>query len=455
MKYPNFESNKMEFKEVIKNQKKISWLKKVCGLVNESSGGTLVIGVADNRDIIGVDNVDETIDIFTTEVRNCISPMVPFNINVFDYDSKNVVSIDILAGTQTPYTLKETSGRQIVYVMRGNTTEPANQNDLVHLVLRSTNLSWDALISIYTVNDLTFNDFIKKHKETLGKDANDKDLSELGLIKENKITNLGVLLSDQNCNTNSWISVTLWPGLDKTASKGVIDRDFKGSIISQVDEAYSFIVSLIKKEFIFTEDSPQRSNKNEYDLLALREALINAVVHRDYSVYNNQQIEIGIYDNRIDIKSTGSLLGGHTVEDLKEFKTIGRRNQALCNVMRELGYIESRGRGIEKIINPKEPWIKKPEFQNSYNFFMITLYSNFYKENESLPEQYLEFLDQTDLQILDVLKDNPSITQRVLAEKLEISRQTLSNRINKLVEWNLLRKEGSSQNMRYIVLVNV
>ena len=82
MKYPNFESNKIEFKQVINNQKKISWLKKVCGLVNERSGGTLVIGVADNRDIIGVGNVDKTIGIFTTEVRNCISPMVPFNINV-------------------------------------------------------------------------------------------------------------------------------------------------------------------------------------------------------------------------------------------------------------------------------------------------------------------------------------------------------------------------------------
>lgn len=455
VKYPNFETNNIEFKLTIINQKKISWLKKVCGMVNEISGGILVIGVADNRDIIGVENVDETIDLFRKEVRDCISPIVPFDITIEEYDSKNVVVIDIKPGTQTPYILKESNGRHIVYVMRGNTTEPANQNDLVNLALRATNLSWDSLESDYTMDQLTFKELDRKHKETLGKSLITKDLSELGLINGSKVTNLGVLLSDQNSNTDSWISVTRWPGINKTASTGVIDKEFKGSIIGQIDEAYNFIISVIRNEFSFKEDSPQRKSNYEYDLLSLREAMVNAVVHRDYSVHNNQQIEVGIYDDRIEIKSTGSLFNGHTIEDLIKFKTIGRRNKALCNLMRELGYIESRGRGMEKIINPEEPWIRKPEFENSYNFFMITLYSNFYNKENRLLEGYLELLDQTDFQILDVLKDNPSITQRVLAKNLEISKRTVTTRLNKLVELNLLRKEGTPQKMRYLVLIDL
>lgn len=108
-------------------------------MVNEISGGTIVIGVADYRDIIGVENIDETIELFRKEVRDCIPPIVPFDITIEEHVSKNSVAIKIKPGTQTPYILIKSNGRHIVYVMRGNTTEPANQNDLVNLALRATN----------------------------------------------------------------------------------------------------------------------------------------------------------------------------------------------------------------------------------------------------------------------------------------------------------------------------
>lgn len=452
MKYPNYETDVIEFKETIGKKNKIKWLKKVCGMANSILGGTIVIGVTDDGEIVGLDNVDEIINLFTTEVKNSIIPMVSFNIDIKKYDSMEVVVIKVLSGTQPPYILKETNGRQIVYVMRGNTTEPANQNDYIQLALRATNLSWDTLTSNYKTDDLSFKVFSKKHEEVLGKEITDKDLSELGLVNEGYVTNVGVLLSDQNPNTDSWISVTRWPGLDKTASEGIIDKEVKGSIINQVEEAYNFVVSLIRVEFSFSEVSPQRKNDYEYDLLAVREVIINAIAHRNYSIHNNQQIEVGVYDDRIEVKSTGDLMNSRTVEDLINLRTIGRRNNTLCNIMRELGFIESRGRGMSKIISPKTVWKKAPEFYSGNDFFMVTLYSRHYGKIHRDDEINL---DQTDMEILKVLKHQPTITQRELSEYLKISRRTLTNRLNKMYSSNIIKIEGSSQQTRYHVLIEI
>lgn len=455
MKYPNYETNTIEFKETIGKQNKISWLKKVCAMSNEILGGTIVIGVSDNGSIVGLDNTEEVISIFTLEVKNNIAPTVTFHLDMETYDAKEIVVVKVLQGNQPPYILKENNGRQIVYVMRGNTTEPANQNDYIQLALRATNLSWDTLDSMYRVDKLTFNSLFDKHKEVLGKELTEKDLSELGLVNSDIVTNVGVLLSDQNPNTDSWISVTRWPGLDKNASEGIIDKEVKGSIINQIDESYNFVMSLIRVEFSFNEKSPQRKNDYEYDFLALRETIINAITHRNYSIHNNQQIEVGVYDDRIEVKSTGSLLNGRTVDDLINLRTIGRRNATLCNIMRELGYIESRGRGMSKIVTPKTAWKKAPEFYSGNDFFMVTLYSRHYGKTISELPKDLNVFDDLGLKILKILKDKPTMTQRELAVQLSISRRTLTNRINSLYDNNVLGKEGTSQKKRYVVLVDI
>lgn len=82
MKYTNYETNNLEFKELITKESKISWLKKVCAMANEISGGEIIIGVNDERDIVGVKDIHETIDLFTEQTNQCITPLVPFSINV-------------------------------------------------------------------------------------------------------------------------------------------------------------------------------------------------------------------------------------------------------------------------------------------------------------------------------------------------------------------------------------
>lgn len=182
-----------------------------------------------------------------------------------------------------------------------------------------------------------------------------------------------MMLSDDNKSENSWISVTVWASLNKSSDEGIKDKEFRGSIISQIDNSYEFIKESITSKIQFNDTNAQREDIWEYDLFAIREALINAVVHRDYSINNNQQIEIGIYRDRIDFRSTGELMNNHTIDDLINFETIGRRNPVICNVMKDLKNIETRGHGINKILNPKLTWKKEPEFINTRNYFQVTL----------------------------------------------------------------------------------
>lgn len=441
MKIPEYETNNIEFKQQISRRDKFSWLKKVSAMANSISGGKVIIGVADDREILGVENVGETIDLFTQETSNCIVPNVQFDIQIKRFEEHEVIFISVFSGKQPPYILKESGGRHIPYVMRGNTSVPASPNDIVQLALRASNLSWDSLQ--HSTNDqLTFEILARKHEDVLKKSITSKDLYELGLVSEDNPTNAGVLFSDENPNMNSWISVTKWPGLDKTSDEKVIDREIKGSIIHQIDEAYSFIVDNIRKEFSFNKTSPQREEEEEYDLLAIREVLINAVVHRDYSINNNQQIEVSIYDDRIAVKSTGSLLNEHSVEDLINLQTIGRRNPIICNVMKELRYIESRGRGIEKIINPSLAWTKEPEFVNGTNFFMATLYSRFYVYNQ------VEELDEIEMRIVEYIKKHNSVTSDIV-EQITGYKKTRANEILNDLRKKEIIERGKSRPYKY------
>lgn len=325
--------------------------------------------------------------------------------------------------------------------MRGNTTIPASQNDLVQLALRATNKSWDKL-PVSTDEQLTFEVLARKHDEVLNRSISSKDLFELDLEIGDDVTNAGVLFSDENPNNNSWISITKWPGLDKTSDEGVIDREIRGSIIDQIDEAYSFISHNIRKEYIFSKDKPHRQEEEEYDLLAIREVIINAIVHRDYSINNNQQIEVSIYDDRIDVKSTGSLLDGHSVEDLINLQTIGRRNPVICNVMKELGYIEARGRGIEKIISPRLKWTRAPIFFNGTNFFMATLYSRFYVDGQ------FEDFEEFEILVVNHIREHGSITSNIAEQVTGYKRTRVNEILNTLIDKGII-KRGKSRPYKY------
>lgn len=190
-----------------------------------------------------------------------------------------------------------------------------------------------------------------------------------------------------------------------------------------------------------------KENIWEYDLFAIRESLINAVVHRDYSINNNQQIEVGIYKDRIEFKSTGELMNNHTIDDLINYETIGRRNPVICNVMKDLRYIETRGRGISKILNPKLAWKKEPEFINTRNYFQVTLFSRFYKEDDVGNMM----LNENELLIIEYLKTNEFITGKVAEKVLGLGKSSANYYLNSLVDKNLIMANKSRPIKYYLI----
>lgn len=445
MKIDQYETNTVEFKVELSNKKKRNWLKKVCAMANSLQGGILFVGVSDERDVIRVEDLDSTIDMFVREVGNCITPKVEYDIKAEPYNDKTILKIEIVSGNQTPYQLR-TDGSSTIYVMQGNTTVPASQSDLIQLALRSSRDSWDNLV--YKNDFIPSFSFLNKKYEEINNDIlYEKDLRELRLLKNNNVTNAGMLLSDDNKSDNSWISVTVWGGLNKSSDEGINDKEFRGSIISQIDNSYEFIKESITSKMMFNDTNAQREDIWEYDLFAIRESLINAVVHRDYSINNNQQIEVGIYKDRIEFKSTGELMNNHTIDDLINYETIGRRNPVICNVMKDLRYIETRGRGISKILNPKLAWKKEPEFINTRNYFQVTLFSRFYKEDDVGNMM----LNENELLIIEYLKTNEFITGKVAEKVLGLGKSSANYYLNSLVDKKLITANNSRPIKYYLI----
>ena len=182
-------------------------------------------------------------------------------------------------------------------------------------------------------------------------------------------------------------------------------------LISQVDEVIKFITRHISVRYEF-EGKPKRKEIWEYPLEALREAVINAVVHRDYSISSNVQVEI--YDDRIEIWNPGGLLPGITVEDLykKEHKSV-TRNKLIAQIFYDIGYIEKYGSGTIKIINLcKQNGLPSPEFKEVFGGFSVIFRKDIYTE------EYLHRVGLNERQIKAVMyaKEKGKITNREYQE---------------------------------------
>ncbi len=217
-------------------------------------------------------------------------------------------------------------------------------------------------------------------------------------------------------------------------------------LIRQVDEVMKFITRNISVRYEF-EGKPKRKEVWDYPLGALREAVINAIVHRDYAAPSNIQVEI--YDDRIEIWNPGRLLPGITVEDLykKEHRSV-IRNRQIAQVFYDIGYIEKYGSGTIKIIELcKQHGIPLPDFKEVTGGFSVIFRKSVYTE------EYLRDLGLNERQIKAVMyvKEKGKITNKDYREMTRLSDETVRRDINELVEKGVLLLRGRGRNTHYVL----
>lgn len=419
----------VEFKEIV-----VEDIKKEIVAFANSEGGILYIGIADDGKIVGISNSDETSLQVSNMIRDSIKPDVTMFVRYSNeiMDGKDVVKITVQKGMHCPYYIAKKGLRpEGVYVRQGSSSVPASES-AIRLMIKETD--GDTFEDMRSLNqDLTFGLTIDEFKNrTIAFGEN--QMMTLGLVNTEHIyTNLGLLLSDQCVHT---IKAASFEGTTKSVFKD--RREFSGSILRQMNEAYNYIDLYNKTRAEFSK--LHRIDYRDYPEEALREALLNALVHREYSFSGSTLISI--FDDRIEFISLGGLVKGITMNDIL-FGVSQCRNEKLAAVFYRLKLIEAYGTGIQKMIDSYKDSKDKPQIESSDNAFKIVL------PNRNMRSQKMVFSDNEKV-ILEILEHKDAIIRKDVENVLSIS-QTMAGRLLKqLVDKKALKAVGSGKKTKYV-----
>ena len=399
-----------------------------------TAGGTVYVGIADDGSAVGIADVDGTMLKISNSIRDSIKPDVTLFV---DYqqeiiNDKTVIKVIVQRGTSCPYYL---AGKGIrpegVYVRQGASKVPATETAILRMIKETDGERFEDVRSLN--QELTFVETEKEFKAyniSFGKGQQ----KTLGLTNTDGIyTNLGLLLSDQCVHT---VKLAVFEGTAKASFKD--RREFKGSLLKQLNDVFDFIDRYNRNRSEI--EGLRRIDKRDYPVEAVRETLLNALIHRDYSFSDSTLISI--YDDRIEFVSIGGLARGITFNDIMLGVSVAR-NRNLANVFYRLTLIEAYGTGMPKIMRNYTDYTAKPQIEVSDNAFKITL-----PNTNEIPEKTM--LSDNERAVTALFKDNDFIVRKDIEKILSVS-QTMAVRILKgLIDKGEIRAIGGGKNTRYV-----
>lgn len=401
-----------------------------------TNGGKIYIGVDDNGNVVGLKNIKEDIEALSSMIKEGITTDLTLytKISQEKINNKKIIRLDVMDAPNKPYYLTEKGIKPSgVYLRLGNTSIPASEEIIKKMINESQNNSFETIIS--KTQDLTF-DYTKFVFEKHNIELNKSKMKTLNIINlKNEYTNLGLLLSDE-CPFS--IKCAIFNGKNKLEFRD--RREFEGSILKQVNDTFEFLelINKTKGEIVGLE----RIDTRDYPIFALRESLLNAIIHRDYNYTGS--ILISVFDDRIEITSLGGLVKGLEINDI--YSGISEtRNSNLSNIFYRLKYVESFGTGIGRIIESYEGFSKKPEFLITENTFKTVLYNVNYKDNI---EENKNDMNEEET-IVDYLKSNKRINRKTIEEISNVSSTKAKNILSEMVKNNVLNVKGNGKNTYY------
>ena len=425
-----YENENTEFKSALTGD----IYKEVIAFAN-NGGGVIYIGVDDNGNEIGVADVDETYTRLTNGIRDAISPDVTVFCK-YSLNENNVIKIEISEGARKPYYLKSKGIKPSgVYVRQGASSVPASEDQIRLMIKMSDGDSFEGIRSLN--QELTFVS-AKQAFEKYGVEFSENKYRVLGITTDSNdlYTNLGLLLSDQ-CKHS--IKAAVFADEDNTSF--LDSKEFTGSILRQLDDAYSYLMLNNRNNAEFK--GLERVEHYSYPQEALREALLNALVHRDYAFSGS--IIININESQIEFISLGGLLPGLSAEDIQNGIS-QPRNPKLAEVFHRLRLIESYGTGIRRIFTLYRDCEKKPEIIVTPNTFKLILPNRNYYSTDKSEEKALNDQQRT---ILQYIERNGAITEETAQKLLGVKRTRAYVILKEMRDSGLIEVQGRGQNKKY------
>lgn len=350
-----YESERIEYKSQLMDD----IYKEVITFAN-TDGGVIYIGIDNKGNLVGVDNIDETYTRLTNGIRDAIAPDVTMFVRYVLQDNK-VIQIEVNEGSFKPYYLKSKGMKPAgVYVRQGASSVQASPEQIRRMIKESDGDNFEERRCLE--QELTF-DAAEAAFKCYGVEFAAEKYRALGITQNGVFTNLALLLSDQCLHTTK-IAVFK----DELCTEFRDSKEFGGSVFKQFEDSVNYLALCNKT--VSTIKGVVRTDTQDYPEEAIREALLNALVHRDYSFSGS--IIINVNDSKIEFISLGGLLPGLSTEDIR-IGVSQPRNKKLAEVFHRLRLIESYGTGIRRISKLYENCPAQPVIEATANAFKFVL----------------------------------------------------------------------------------
>ncbi len=449
VRYPESESALLEFKrEVPKNEQII---KTIIGFCNQK-GGRLILGVDNNRTIVGLpeDQINKLLESLNHSIyESCYPPIIPL-VAAQVFGDKTVLIISVSSGMSKPYFRKSEGIEKGTYVRVGRITVHATPAMIEELKWQSHRIDFEKLpvynAPLDTLDSQLIQNFLDARKNQASARVTQDVLRSYSLVIEEHSelfpTYAGILnfgKSPQFFLSEAMIIVSHFRGVE--GRNAIASIDCEGTLLNQFQQAHHFVLNRLSKSFSIT--GIVRDEKLEIPEIAFREALINLLIHRNYHI--QAPSKIAIYDDRLELFSPGNFSGPIEQDQLLKGLTY-LRNPAICKIFREMGLAEKMGTGFINIFRSYEAWgLEIPQIIEGANFIKCILP----RRSSQAPTKM-----QTEERILMLFYSQNEITTQDVINKFSISRATAQRWLNSLLEKRLIERIGRTRNLRYKRIAN-
>ena len=461
------ESVNVEYKVAVPKDS-AKYMKTVVAYAN-GRGGKIIFGVDDKTlEVVGMDmdSIFQTIDAITNAISDSCEPTILPDITLQTVEDKTVIVVEIFPGKMRPYYIKSKGMVSGTYVRSSGTTRPVADYMLKELILEGQNRYYDCEVCEgLTITPEDIERLCAEMKATAirntlteGEKLNVKDVTQNVLIswgvlaeKDGAVvpTNAYALLAGQ-ARFQPVIQCAVFKGKDRAYF--VDRREFEGSIQDQMEAAFQYVLEKINRGMRI--QGMYRQDRYELPVDSVREMIANSVAHRSYLEPGN--IQMALFDDRLEVTSPGMLLNGVSIKKMKEGYS-KPRNRAIASAFAYMKIIEKWGSGIPRILREcSEYGLPEPEFIDFDGDFRVNMYRQLpekdWSHTDDTKHDTNDTLSENDTKILNLIRENPSITQAELREKLQVSIVTVKRLMANLQKRGLIERQGSSRKGKWIII---
>jgi len=417
------------------------------------NGGCVYIGVSKINNIVGVNINSESVQNWINEIKSKTTPALIPDLDIMSIDNKTLVRLRV-----SEYPIKPVSTQGKYYKRVHNSNHLLSTDEIANEHLKTINTSWDyypspnhTIADIELVKVKNFIAQIERKTETKIALKPVDFLKKLEIIRKDQLTLGAYLLFAKDYCLMSDVQI----GRFKSEITIIDSISLNTDLFTEVNEIIAFIRKHLMVEYIITGE-PQHTERFDYPVDAIREIVINMIVHRDYR--SSSASIIKIFDNRIEFFNPGGLYDGLTLTDLlSDNYTSKTRNKLIAKAFKEVGLIERYGSGIKRIIDICNNYgIISPKFEELHSGFMVIIFKE--KINDPLNDTDDLVNDPDDpvndtndpvndriKKILNCIKKNKNITRAEIADKCDVSIETIKRDIQNLKKQNKLKRVGSDK----------